>query len=77
MRQVAVEVPIAFVVGDELDVARLRDADEYGVGGFDSGRADTARFGTCDLELMSGDVHRVVVHPEIDDANSHALAELA
>ena len=62
--------------GDELDVTRLGDADEHGVLGQQRGRSDAAAFSAGDVELMTVNVHRVMIHPEVDQTNPHSLAEL-
>ena len=69
------EHPVAGVVGDELDVARLGDADEHGVAGPPRGLRDAAAFGAGDVEGVAVQVHRVVIHAEVHEPDAHAAAE--
>ena len=72
--KVAVEHPVAGIVGDELDVAGLGDADEDGVAGPPGGFGDAAALGAGGVEGVAVDVHGVVVHAEVDEADADALA---
>ena len=70
-------MPVAGIVRDELDVARLRHADEHRVLGNDRRRRDAAALGASHIKLVPVHVHRVVIHPEIHQADADAFPELA
>jgi hypothetical protein len=69
-------MPVAGIVGDELDVTRLRHTDEDCVLRRDGGRSNPASFGACHVELVTVQVHRMVVHPQIHDTNAYPLSML-
>jgi len=76
MRQMAVQHPTARVDGVEFDVARLRHTYQHSVGWEPSRLRDAASLRTSDVKLRAVNVHGVMVHAEVDHANSHSLAEL-
>ena len=67
--------PVAGIIGDELDGASLRDADQDGVVRSPGGLRLAAAFGAGDCELMAVHVDGVMVHAEIDEAEADAIAE--
>ena len=71
----AVDHPIAGVVGYELYAAGLGYADEDGVSGPPSGFGDSSSFGAGDVEGVSVHVHWVMIHAEVDEADADAIAE--
>ena len=71
---VAVESPIAGVVGDELNVAGGSDGDVDGVFRPARGGGDGSAVGAGDLEHVTVEVDGVVVHGEIAEADADAVA---
>ena len=75
VREMAVEHPVAGIVGDEFDVACLRNADEHGVARPPRRLRDAAAFGAGDVEGVAVQVHRVMVHAEVHEPDAHTAAE--
>ena len=75
VRQVAVQHPVAGIVGDELDIARLRNADEHSVARPPRGFGNPAAFGAGDVEGLAVQMHRMMVHAKVHEADAHAAAE--
>src|SRR5216684_6637448 len=70
----AVQHPVAGVVGNELHVAGLCDSNENSIARPPSRFGLSASFSTCDYELVPMKVDRMVVHPQIDKADTDALS---
>src|SRR5687767_5124945 len=66
MWQVAVQHPIAGIDRIKLDVPSLRYTDEYCVTRKPSRLWNTTALSSCDIKLVPMNVHRMVVHTEID-----------
>src|SRR5271157_912986 len=66
--------PRAGILGIELDNFSLGHTDEHGVGGIPGGSRCAATFGAGDDELISVEVNWVMIHSEIDEAETHATA---
>ena len=73
MGEVAMEHPVAEVLGDKLDVAGLGDADDDGIFGVPGGLRAAAGFGAGVEELIAVEVHGMVVHAHIDEADADAF----
>jgi hypothetical protein len=76
VRHVAVEGPVAGH-RDELEVARLADADDLGDLRRHCAARPAAAVAAGDLELHAVHVDRVVPHRQVADADAHALAGAA
>jgi hypothetical protein len=72
----AVQHPIAGIVGDKLDGARLGDADKHGITGPPTRFRNSPTLRSCHVEGVTVHVHRVMVHAQIHEANPHAVAQL-
>src|SRR6266478_9172096 len=69
----AVQHPVAGIIGYELDVARLRYAHEHRVSRSPCRFGLAASFSPCNYELVPMQVDRMVVHTEVDQANPYAF----
>ena len=65
----AVQHPIALSLGDEFDVAGLRDTDQDGVLGIPKLLRNSSPFGTGNRELVSVQMNGMVVHAQVDHAD--------
>src|SRR5438270_12282683 len=70
----AVQHPIARIIGHELHVTRLGYTYEHGVSRTPCRFGLAASFSTCNYELVPMQVDRMVVHPQIDEADADALS---
>src|SRR6266436_10258325 len=75
MGKVTVNHPVAGIFGFELDDFGLCDADEDRVGGIPGGFGSAAAFGARDDELVAVEMDGVVIHAEVDEAETDAAAE--
>src|SRR5713226_7345211 len=69
----AMEHPVAGVVGNELHIARLRHSYEYGVSRTPRGLWLSSSFRARNDKLMAMKMDRMVVHSQIDEADADAL----
>jgi hypothetical protein len=69
----AMEHPVAGVAGNELRIPRLRYFYEYCISRTPRGLRLSSSFSTCNYELVPMNVDRMVVHPQIDEADADAL----
>ena len=67
--------PVTWIVGNKLDVPRLGYSDEHGVAGPPSGLGNPAAFGSCRVEGVPVQMHRMVVHAEIYEADANTVPE--
>src|ERR1700739_368527 len=65
--KMAVDHPVAWIFGFELDDFGLRYADEDRVGGIPGGLGSAAAFGAGDDELVPVEMDGMVIHPEVDE----------
>ncbi len=72
--QMAVQHPVAGIVGDELDVPRLGDPDEHRIAGPPRRLRDAAALGSGGVEGVPVDVHRMMIHAEVHEADPHSVA---
>src|SRR4030088_3139417 len=70
----AVQHPVAGIVCNKLDVARLRYPNEYRVPRSPCRLGLAASFSPCNYELVAMKVDGMVVHSQIDEADAHALS---
>ena len=66
--------PRAGIFGIELDDFCLGHADEHSVGGIPGGFGGAPAFRASDDELISMEVDRMMIHAEIDEAETDAAA---
>src|SRR5260370_30851038 len=69
----AVQHPIAGIVGDKFDVARLRYTHEHRVSRAPRRLRLSSSFCARDDKLMAMKMDRMVVHAEVDQANPYTL----
>src|ERR1700675_567159 len=69
----AMQHPVARIVGNEFHIARLRYSYEHCISRTPRGLRLPSSFTTCNYKLVSMKVDRVVVHPEIDETDADAL----
>src|ERR1700746_3371248 len=69
----AMQHPVSRVAGDELHIARLCDADENRVARTPSGFGLAASFSARNDKLVTMKVDRMVVHSEVDKADTDAF----
>src|SRR5438552_15480232 len=70
----AVQHPVAWIVSNKLDVARLRYPHEHRVSRSPRRLGLAASFSPCNYELVPMKVDRMVVHPQINKADADALS---
>src|SRR5437588_10255787 len=70
----ALQHPIARIIGHERHVTRLGYTYEHGVSRTPCRFGLAASFSTCNYELVPMQVDRMVVHPQIDEADADALS---
>src|SRR6516165_10312950 len=70
----AVEHPVTKIVRYKLDIAGLSNADKNSVAGPPGGFWLTASFSPRDDELVPVQVDRMVIHPQINQANTNTLS---
>src|SRR4030081_1360976 len=70
----AVQHPVARIVGHELYVTRLGYAHEHRVSWSPCRFGLAASFRSRNYELVAVKVDRMVVHPQIDEADADALS---
>ena len=70
----AMQHPVAFILRNEFDIARLRYADNHRIARIPARFRNAPAFRAGDVKLMAVQMNRVMIHAEIDDANAHALA---
>src|SRR5205085_234412 len=75
MRQMAVEHPRAWVVCDEFDVACLCYSDQDRVAGNPRRFWNSAGLRTGDIKRVAVQMHRMMIHAEIDHADTHSVAK--
>src|SRR5258708_1247629 len=69
----AVQHPVARIICDKLDVARLRYTHEHRVSRTPCRFGLAASFRSRDHELMAVKMDRMVVHTEVDQADADSL----
>src|SRR5713226_46776 len=69
----AVQHPVARIIGDKLHIAGLGNSHEHRVSRSPRRFGLAASFSTCNYELVPMKVDRMVVHPQIDEADADAL----
>src|SRR5437763_2038216 len=69
----AMQHPVAGVVGNELHIARLRHSYEYGISRTPRGLRLSSSFRAGDDKLMAVKMDRMVVHAEVDETNANTL----
>src|SRR5713226_1472761 len=69
----AVQHPVAGIVCDKFDVARLRHTDEHRVPWAPGRFRLSPSFCSRDYKLVAVEVDRMVVHAEVDQANPYAF----
>ena len=74
VRQVAVQHPVADILGLKLDIARLGHADDDGVHVVPELLRNAAAFCSRHDKLHAVHVNRMVVHSDVDHADAHTLA---
>src|SRR5260370_7984290 len=70
----AVQHPIAGILCDKFDIPRLRHAQKHRVSWAPGRRWLSSSFCARDYKLMAVKVDRMVVHPQIDQADADALS---
>ena len=75
MRHMAVEHPVSRIVRDELDISRLRNANERCIARHPRGLRNSAAFRPRGVKRMPVQVNRVVVHSKIDQTDANPIAE--
>src|SRR5437660_7521304 len=70
----AVQHPVARIIGHELHVTRLGNSNEHGVSWSPCRFGLAASFRSGNYELVPMQVDRMVVHPQIDEADADALS---
>jgi len=73
--KMAVDHPVAGIFRFELDDFGLGDPDENGVGGIPGGFGSAAAFRAGDDELVAVEMDGVMIHAEVDEAETDAAAE--
>ena len=71
--EMAVQHPVADILGIELNVPGLCNSDKYGVLIHPTLNRTSSAFGSRNNELHSVQVNWVMIHTDIDKAYAHAL----
>ncbi len=67
--------PVAGIIGDELDIPRLGYADEHSIAGPPASLGNPAAFGSRRVKSMPVQMHRMMIHAEIHEADTDAVPE--
>src|SRR5947209_4617522 len=71
----AVQHPVAWIICDELYISRLCDADEHCIARHPGGLGNSAAFRSSGSKGVAVQMDRMVIHTEVDHANSNAIPE--
>ncbi len=75
VRQMAVNHPVAGIVGDELDVGSLGDSHQNRVLRSPSGLRLPPTLCACHDKRVPVQVNRMVVHSQVDEAQADAIVQ--
>ena len=73
MGQMAMQHPVARIIGYELDISRLRNTNQHGITWKPSSFRNPAALGSGNVERMSMQMNRMMVHAEIDQPDTNAI----